>query len=58
MANIVTWIIALLILALLAVILGAWGIAIISIDIAKWLIILFIILVIILVLLGRGRRWV
>ncbi len=55
MANVITWIVALLILAFLAVLLGAYGIAIIAVDIAKWLLIIIIIVIIILVLLGRRR---
>lgn len=56
MMKTLTWVAVVLILAFLAAMVITWNIAMISIDIAKWLITLFIILAVILILLGRLRH--
>ncbi len=54
MADLLTIAIVFFILAIVAAVLGMWGVAGISMDIAKWLVIAFIILAILSLLLGRG----
>jgi uncharacterized membrane protein YtjA (UPF0391 family) len=54
MADLLTIAIVFFILALVAAVLGMYGVAGVSTDIAKWLVIAFIILAILSLLLGRG----
>jgi uncharacterized membrane protein YtjA (UPF0391 family) len=54
MADLLTIAIVFFILALVAAVLGMYGVAGISMDIAKWLVIVFIVLAILSLLFGRG----